>query len=764
MPVLRDTTASRVAALPLPAAGRAALLAARRRLAAPLGWRRRRVFLLAFAAIVVLSLAWPDSAAAFPSVDDIINKAIDKISKKFFGVSLDGFNGTFFTWLVNAPNFAGKANGHLDGKLETFGHVTQGIGFALIGAVMTFSALQYWLSGIADLSGDGSELLQGLTRGIGAALLITAWPWIFENAIAVSNQVTAVLVDGRDLDKLAAMIVGALGVATIASTGLGIVFMIILGLATAFVVMGLIAMKVAIGATLAILYAGMPLAIVLMPIDATAWVARLAVRSFVAVLLVPIIWALCLGTFVAVGVDSATFGGGGTFVDKLVKPLTALALLWLMFSLPRSLMRIAALGAIVPGSGGGRRGGVVMRMSERFGFQAINQHIPQEWGGNATPPGDRGPRDGGPTQSRPPAGGGPDGPSGGTPGGGPSGGGAMPPMQAGNAEAGAAATSSSAGTGAATGAGTGAATGAGTGVASGAATGASTGAVGGPAGMAAGAAVGAAASRTGSSGGGLPGAPGMEEAGHQMRERQADLAGMSPEGRMQAGREALERLGQAGYADDVVGYTASHTPEQTTERMTQAGAAEGVAAEDSAAFLTWGALDADTRGELVTEATGVTGGGGADGGAAEGGAAGGGATGGSAGPGGADGAPSQGGAAAGGGGSFGGADFVADGAGGVYDAGSGAPWGAWTESSSGDGGFAATPPRDHVRTEDIGVERSGDRHDGLGLGGGAATPDASSTATVADDPAFDDPGDAPAPGRGGAGRHIPSPDDDGLGG
>ena len=158
--------------------------------------------------------------------------------------------------------------------------------------------LQYWLSGIADLSGDGSELLQGLTRGIGVALLITAWPCIFENAIAVSNQVTAVLVNGKDLDTIAALIAGRLALAARRAPRSGWPDLRDhpRPVATAWVLLALIAMKIVDRRG-----AGDPVH------GACRWPScsrrstrrrgspRLAIRSFVGVLLVPVIWALCLG-------------------------------------------------------------------------------------------------------------------------------------------------------------------------------------------------------------------------------------------------------------------------------------------------------------------------------------------------------------------------------------------------------------------------------------------------------------------------------------
>ena len=143
---------------------------------------------------------------------------------------------------------------------------------------MTFAVLQHWLAGVSKLGGDGTELLEGITKTVGIALVILAWPWIFVNAAALSNQVTAALVDGQDLDAMAGVIMAGLVAATVFTGGLGLILCMIVSMAAVMMLLALAFMKIVMSAALALLFAGMPLALVLMPLPAFAWIPKLAIR------------------------------------------------------------------------------------------------------------------------------------------------------------------------------------------------------------------------------------------------------------------------------------------------------------------------------------------------------------------------------------------------------------------------------------------------------------------------------------------------------
>jgi hypothetical protein len=315
-----------------------------------------------------------------------------------------------------------------------------------------------------------------------------------------------------------------------------------------------------------------------------------------------------MATALAVTFDALTWqGGGDVFTKAVVKPLTALGLLWLMITIPRLLMRVASLGAATPSGGAiGRVAGV---MGGRFAQQAISRHVPEEFGGT---------REWAQEQTK----GRQDSAAGG------SGGGAAPAdaggaKQAARAALGVGAVAATGGVGAAA---AGASAGAGT--ASGQAGAATAGGQAGSAtangagtdtaaGTAAGARGGAALTEQGGVKGwrnaagtfhdarsNLPSNPGtqlIERARGDVAELAAEAKSQSPDQREFAGHGALNQLADAGYAGSVTAYTQDHSPRQVGDRMADASTADGLSEETSGAFMTWGALDADTRQTVMEE-------------------------------------------------------------------------------------------------------------------------------------------------------------------
>jgi len=126
-------------------------------------------------------------------------------------------------------------------------------------------------------------------------------------------------------------------------------------------------------------FVGMPLAVMLWPVPELAWIARTAMRAFATVLAIPLLWAVCFATFAAVGIDALSLKGAGKVVDALVLPLVALALLWLTVVVPRTLARMAMLGA----QGGGFVGRTASYLVARRADAAVAQKVPAALGGKA---------------------------------------------------------------------------------------------------------------------------------------------------------------------------------------------------------------------------------------------------------------------------------------------------------------------------------------------------------------------------------------------
>ena len=360
-------------------------------------WQLLTVGALALAAISLGSLASPEPARAFPidpldPIQDILGAGVDAVTGSIGGMAVEGLgaivkalfawpakiiNRELLGWLVAVPDYAihpetARAAG--DGSnLAQLGATTSAMAFAALGAVATVSGIRYWAAGLTG--SGGLEALEGLARTVGAALFIVLWPWLFRHAADLANEAgSGLLGSGSVLDDTARL----LAVAFVAGVAFNILA-ILIAIAAAVLFLALLLTKIAVSATTALVFVGMPLAVMLWPIPELAWIARTAMRAFAAVLAIPLLWAVCFATFAAVGIDALSLQGAGKVVDALVMPLVALALMWLTVTAPRTLARMTMLGA----QGGGFAGRTASYLVARRADTAVAQSIPAALGGKA---------------------------------------------------------------------------------------------------------------------------------------------------------------------------------------------------------------------------------------------------------------------------------------------------------------------------------------------------------------------------------------------
>ena len=175
------------------------------------------------------------------------------------------------------------------------GATTSAMAFAALGAVATVSGIRYWAAGLTG--SGGLEALEGLARTVGAALFIVLWPWLFRHAADLANAAgSGLLGSGSVLDDTARL----LAVAFVAGVAFNILA-ILIAIGAAVLFLALLLTKIAVSATTALVFVGMPLAVMLWPIPELAWIARTAMRAFAVVLAIPLLWAVCFATFAAVG-------------------------------------------------------------------------------------------------------------------------------------------------------------------------------------------------------------------------------------------------------------------------------------------------------------------------------------------------------------------------------------------------------------------------------------------------------------------------------
>jgi hypothetical protein len=255
------------------------------------------------------------------------------------------------TGLLAIPNFN---SGHVAG-LE---HTTVAISAGMLSAVLTLSILRYYIAGLTDSGSGGFEALQGLVRVMGAVGFIILWPSIFNELLEIPSAFNHALLGSSSVQHNVALLFDAAlatGAGAFAlSTGLGLIFVILIAFLSAVVFLALLWMKVLLSVMLMFLYVSMPLCVVLWPVPEMSWLAASAMKALAVAVMVPSVWAILFALSAAVNADILTFAPSHSIIDTvIIRPLAGITLMLLCITIPRFLMRTAMIGP--QGQGGGWR-------------------------------------------------------------------------------------------------------------------------------------------------------------------------------------------------------------------------------------------------------------------------------------------------------------------------------------------------------------------------------------------------------------------------
>ncbi len=294
----------------------------------------------ALAIVLVGSLVAPDSAQAFLGIDPA-GWAVDgfkAIIKWIFG-DVSTLANHIVQFLLGVPLLADpgqfpKLNAYRD-------YVVYGA-WGVLSLSFVISSLRYWLS---SYSGSGAhEALIGFARTAGAIVLLMLFRTMFDQLIRFVNEFTSALISNSVVgDALGHSITATLTGALATGGGIGM----IVGIASLIMAIVLVVIKVIVTALLAVLFVLFALAVSLWPIEELSWALRNAVQAILALLMFPIIWAVCFGTFAVLSVDTL-FGEGGSLVNSLLGPLYTLAALIVAFRLPFVVLRQAMNAGLAP--------------------------------------------------------------------------------------------------------------------------------------------------------------------------------------------------------------------------------------------------------------------------------------------------------------------------------------------------------------------------------------------------------------------------------
>jgi hypothetical protein len=244
--------------------------------------------------------------------------------------------------LLAIPNFN---TGHVAG-LE---HTTTAIAAGMLTAVLTLSILRYYIAGLTNSASGGFEALQGLVRVVGAVGCIVLWPGVFTELLEIPSAFNHALLGSTSVQHNVALLFDAalaLGAGAFAlNVGLGLIFVILIGLISAVVFIALLWMKVLLSVMMMFLYVSMPLCIVLWPVPELSWLATSAMRALGVAVIVPSVWAILFALSAAVNADVLTLAPSHSIIDTvIIRPLAGITLMLLCITIPRFLMRTALIG------------------------------------------------------------------------------------------------------------------------------------------------------------------------------------------------------------------------------------------------------------------------------------------------------------------------------------------------------------------------------------------------------------------------------------
>jgi hypothetical protein len=310
-----------------------------------------------------------------PSCGWSIRCMVTSAAYTLFGGQRGWITAPYLRWLIRVPNIAGS-----DGAVADAATVTRAAGLALLLGLVTFSLFYYYALGLMS-HGGGGAIMDGITRSVSAALFILAWPWLYENGVALADTLSDALVPGAQMEAITVELLAIIG-GTALFTGPGALLVaIVISVAFALLILALFIMKLGLTVGLCLAYLAAPIAVALWAIPATAQPAGYVLRYCAAAASTMVTQALCLMAAGAVNKDVALFSGGGAWTDQVQKPLFGLAMLAAMLAMPRHTFRAWGLGGE-----GGRTvvGHATSLMGDTLLRNAMARSIPGGLGGRGS--------------------------------------------------------------------------------------------------------------------------------------------------------------------------------------------------------------------------------------------------------------------------------------------------------------------------------------------------------------------------------------------
>jgi hypothetical protein len=259
-----------------------------------------------------------------------------------------------FQWIVAIPDYAGTVSSPGGGHVYGFAGVNdlrqlfQWLGIGLLPLTLVYATSRAML-------GRGDHVAAPVARVVVLAGLLVSYPYWWEQAAAVTNQVTSIILSP------APVVAGIHKVMVYATEGvaLGGWQLIDLGLMAALAIelLALIFAKVVIILLGALLFATGPLMIGLVPTESGDVIARAWISAVATLLMLPVAWAAVFAVGAVLVGDASTAGpliGGsaqvGSLLGGVIVAVAGAATLWLCLKAAREvggLLRLQLGGLLV---------------------------------------------------------------------------------------------------------------------------------------------------------------------------------------------------------------------------------------------------------------------------------------------------------------------------------------------------------------------------------------------------------------------------------
>jgi hypothetical protein len=321
-----------------------------------LGRPGRIALLVALALVVFGSLQSPEPAAAQIGLPNILSGGLPSLNPAEWVV--DGFKAILKFILGDPKQLAEQLINLLLAvpllsdtskfpSLNEYRDYVTGGAWGILGLSFVVASMRYWLS---SYTGAGAyEALMGFARTVGAIAMLLAFPIVFDQLCRFVNAFTVALISNSIVEGGIEKVL----VVTFASglkPGGGIEMLI--SNAAILMAIVLLVIKVIVMALLAALYVLSPLAIALWPVEELGWALRSLVQAMLGLLVFPILWAACFGTFAVLNID-ALFPADSRdlLTTTLLAPLVTLASLIVAFRLPFVVLKQAMNAGLAPSVG-----------------------------------------------------------------------------------------------------------------------------------------------------------------------------------------------------------------------------------------------------------------------------------------------------------------------------------------------------------------------------------------------------------------------------